>query len=129
MRNCNEIAIFYYENKKSMKQFAITLLIICSIFTISCEQQRGETLVSKSSSEKLTITVNSSRYVEFDPWTVDVKVTLNGHPNNFLASREIVAEAINKDNVSFNWISETKCIIKIKQRDGEVVSIPVLISI
>lgn len=106
-----------------MKHFNYLILFVVSIFVFSGCSPEDSTL--SSSKGELDITVSAKRYVVGDPWLVSVELSMVGLDKPAKAEREIMAEEISEKNVTFDWKDEMTCIVKIEQRNGEIVQIPV----
>jgi len=74
----------------------------------------------------MKIVLTASRSSSLDPWMVEIELSHAGKSTKVF--QEFYAEEVSKNNVSFDWQSNTECIIQMTQRDGEIISIPVQVT-
>lgn len=92
----------------------------------ACSKQTSAPIETYSSDKEMKIVLSASRSSSLDPWMVEIELSHAG--KNTKVFQEFYAEEVSKNNVSFDWQSNTECIIHLTQRDGEVITIPVQIN-
>ncbi len=108
------------------KTYYILFILIASMCISACSKQTSAPLETYSADKEMKITLTASRTNSLDPWMVDVELQHAGKTTN--VSHEFYADEVSDKNVSFDWQSERDCMIHLTQRDGEVITIPILVN-
>lgn len=100
------------------------ILLLVSALVLSCTQTT-EPLETYSPDHQMKIVVSSQRPSALDPWTAEIELTHAGSIDKVV--QEFYADRADISNITFEWKSNSTCIIHIKQRDGIIIHIPVSI--
>lgn len=94
------------------------VLIICALIVLtSCGGKTTAALDSTSPNGKAKLTIDAKRPTAFDAWQVTMKVKAYDFKEGQLAF-EAMADDINTETVTFNWVDDNNCNITFKLRDN-----------
>ncbi|WP_018344947.1 hypothetical protein [Cytophaga aurantiaca] len=99
----------------------IVLFLITGFY--SCTKEVIAPIESFSADKLMKISVSASRANALDSWMLEIELTHDG--TNSKVFQEFYADDVSKQNVSFQWKSNRKCLIQLTQRDGVVISVPI----
>lgn len=108
-----------------MKTISYILLVLITGF-YSCTKEAIDPIESFSADQKMKITLSASRANALDSWMLNIELTHGGTTSKVF--QEFYADEVSKKNVAFEWKSNSMCLIRLTQRDGVVISVPISVS-
>lgn len=109
-----------------MKHTYYLLLLVSILFMCSCSKQSIQSIETYSPDKEMKITLNGSRTNALDSWLLEIELDYMSSKSKVY--QEFYADEVTKNNVSFEWKSNTACLIHLTQRDGVAITVPVKIS-
>ena len=112
----------YYVIKTLMKTiWYIMLILITGLF--ACSKETIHPIESFSADQKMKVSLTASRANALDSWMLEIELTHGGTTSKVF--QEFYADEVSKKNVAFEWKSNRMCLIRLTQRDGVVISVPI----
>ena len=98
-----------------IQYFLFNILIL---FLISCTSKSLQ-LEKKFKDDQVVIAINASKNSSMNPWKVTIKVKAYKLQEGSLMFEHQKAN-LNSNDITFNWVSETECIIGFPYEDGKI---------
>lgn len=89
----------------------------------SCSKETIDPIESFSADHKMKVTLTASRANALDSWMLDIELSHGGTTSKVV--QEFYADEVSKKNVSFQWKSNSMCLIQLTQRDGIIINVPI----
>ena len=102
------------------------LVFVFILLMSACSKQSAPSMETYSSDKEMKIKLEGSRTNALDSWLLEIELDYKGSKNKVY--QEFYADEVNKKNVSFEWKSNTACLIHLTQRDGVVITVPIKVS-
>ena len=108
-----------------MRKMISMITVLMAIITLtSCEPKVSQTVTFQSEDERLKIQVYGERYTSVDPWMMTIDQVIDGEVANS-GSVEAFFDAPTTENVTIEWITAQKAVVKFVGKDGVVIPVPV----
>ena len=101
--------------------YALMFVLIAGL--VSCSSETSAPIESFSADKAMKVSVTGSRSSSLDPWMLDIELTHAGVSSK--VQQEFYANEVSEKNVVFQWESNTMCLIRLTQRDGVVITVPI----
>jgi len=109
-----------------MKTISYILLLVLLTGCYSCTKERIDPIESFSADKQMKISLTASRANALDSWMLEIELTHGGTTSKVV--QEFYADEVSKKNVAFEWKSNRKCLIRLTQRDGVIISVPISVN-